>query len=92
MSGYKGISLRMFKLVQDAASCYLIAQTTAGTGHSSPVKPLLCSLNVSFAVSVFTFSMLCALDPKYVKHTIEIAVNSFILCIHYKGCICLLDS
>ena len=83
-SGYKAISLCTFKLVQDAAACYPIAQAIAGTGHSSPVKPLLCSLNVNFAVSVFTFSMLCALGTEYVQHTIEIAVHSFILCIQYK--------
>lgn len=71
----------MFKLVQDAAACYLIAQATAGAGNASPFKPLLCSPSISFAVSVFTFGMLCALDTEYLKHTVEIAVNIFILCI-----------
>lgn len=74
----------MFKLVQYAAACYLIAQAAAGTGHSSPVKPHLYSLNNSHTVSVFTFSMLCALGTEYVERTTEIAVNSFILCIQYK--------
>jgi len=62
----------------------LIAQATAGTGHSNPVKSLLCSLNVNFAVSVFPFSMLCALGTEYVQHTVEIAANSFILWIQCK--------
>lgn len=84
MSGYKAISLCTFKLVQDAAACYLIAQAIASTGHSSPVKPLLCSLNVNFADSVFTFSMLCAFDTEYVQHTMKIAVNSFILWTQHK--------
>lgn len=94
MSGYKAISFCTFKLVQDAAACYLIAQAAAGTGHSSPVKPLLHSLSNSLTVSVFTFSVLCALGTEYVECTIEIAVNSFILCIQYKSkaCICFLDS
>lgn len=84
MSGYRAISLCIFKLVQDAAACYLIAQATASIGLHNPFKLLLCSLNVNFSVSVFTFSMLCALDTECVQHTIEIAVNSFILWIHYK--------
>lgn len=84
MAGYKAVSLQTFQLVQDAAVCYLIAQAAAGTGHSSLVKPLLCSLNVDFAASVFTFNMLCPLDTEYGQHTVEIAVNSFILGIQHK--------
>lgn len=83
MSAYRAISVCIFKLVQDAAACYLIAQATASIGLSSPLK-LLCSLNVSFSVSVFTFSMLCARDAECVQHIVEIGVNSFILWIQYK--------
>lgn len=84
MSGYSAISLCIFKLVQNAAACYLIAQATASIGLSNPFKLPLCSLNVNFSVSVFTFSVLCALDAECVQHTVEIAVNSFILWIQYK--------
>lgn len=76
--------LRTLGLVQGAAACYLIAQAPAATRHFSPVKPLLCSLSASFTVSVFTFSMFCDLDKEYVKHPVEIALDSSFLCISYR--------